>query len=90
MFANGINKNKTRIAKDVNTMEIITWMIAGILLINVIRLCLAIKQHNKIDHLNRNSDAQMQAWNQMCRDILTWVDEVNNGCNTDTEAGKAD
>ena len=69
-------------------MEAITWMIAGILLLNVIRLCLAIKQHNKIDRLNRNSDAQMRAWGQMCRDILTWVDEVNNGCNTDTKAGK--
>jgi len=70
-------------------MEAITWMIAGILLINVIRLCLAIKQHNKIDHLNRNSDAQMQAWNQMCRDILTWVDEVHDECRADTETKKA-
>ena len=70
-------------------MEIIIWMVGGILAANIVRLCLAINQHKKIDHLNRNSDAQMQAWNQMCRDILTWIDEVYDECRADTETKKA-
>jgi len=46
MFVNGTNNNETRIAKDVN-MEIMIWMVGGILLLNIARLCLAIRQQKK-------------------------------------------
>ena len=74
--------------KGVN-MEIITWMVGGILLLNVIRLCLAIRQQKRIDALNRRSEGMQIVWNQMCEDMLTWIREIHDECRADTETKKA-
>ena len=71
-------------------MEIMIWMVGGILLLNIARLCLAIRQQNKVDELNWNSDAQMRAWNQMCQDILRLIYEVHDERGTDTKTEKVD
>ena len=57
-------------------MTTIIILIAGILVIDIIRLCLAIKTQKKIDKLNASSAAQQKRWNQMCEETTAWFREA--------------
>ena len=61
-------------------------IVAAILIINVIRLCLAIQQSKKIDLINEMASAHQARWNQTCEDALKWVQEECDGSEADTEA----
>lgn len=53
--------------------ELIGWMVVGILILNVARLVLAIRQTRNVDKANRRLLAQGIRWNQMCEDVTEWV-----------------
>ena len=53
--------------------QVIAFILFVILVLNVIRLGLAIRQTRNVDQANRRLLAQGIRWNQMCEDVTEWV-----------------
>jgi len=54
-------------------MTILVWMVGGILFLNLVRLCLAIRANRKTTRANDMLEAQQIRWNQMCSDVTDWA-----------------
>ncbi len=66
-------------------MTTITILIAGILVLNIARLCLAIRQQTRLTKLEARTQDQ---WQKMQAGFLAWVDEVNTGVLDAADSGK--
>lgn len=56
-------------------MESIVWGVWAIVILNVMRLCLAIRQNLKAGRSAKIAEGQRQAWNQMCEDLKNLATE---------------
>jgi len=54
-------------------MTILIWLVGGILFLDLVRLCCAIRGGMQTTRANAMLEAQQLRWNKMCSDVTDWA-----------------